>query len=83
MTYGKFKKEIKKLGLAYDYDDVFISVYNPNYCWCLVAYVSLDNINIMATTTYISHLEYFKAYKLLSFCFHLARATLDERGEKE
>lgn len=80
MTYKKFEEEIKKLGLACNYNRRVVAIFIPNYQEHPLIYVNPNAPNSMATTGNILQLSENVSYKLLSFCFELATTPLDERG---
>lgn len=79
MTYKKFEEEIKKLGLACNYNRRVVAIFIPNYQEHPLIYVNPNAPNSMATTGNILQLSENVSYKLLSFCFELATTPLDER----
>ncbi|WP_288847891.1 hypothetical protein [uncultured Sneathia sp.] len=80
MTYEKFEEEIKKLGLAYDYNRRVVAIFIPNYQEHPLIYVNPNASNSMATTGNILQLSENVSYKLLTLCYKLAITPLDERG---
>ena len=77
VTYGEFKKEIKKLGLVSYYSYYVISVFDSN--GNPLAYINQTTLNSMSTISTVSQLPENVSYKLLTLCYELARTPLDER----
>lgn len=83
MTYETFKNEVKKLGLACDYNRRVVAIFIPNYQEHPLIYVNPNALNSMATTGNILQLSEDVSYKLLTLCYKLAITPLDQRGELE